>query len=191
MIRILLRSLNAPFLVLLSTIAIALQTSLFSSYPLMYLQPDVILLAVIWIALKRDFTEGGIVTLILANVAEIHSASPQGLLMICYMTIYLLIRLASKLLVIPNLPYLMILTMVASVVWKIAALIVVHLFGLSGNQWKHTLVLLAPGAMVTGAFGFWIYRGLEWFDLKTYKNKRAEQHMDGDIQIDSPEIGGL
>src|SRR4051812_44363716 len=98
MIRILLIALNAPAIVLLVSFAIALQTSLFASYPLYFIQPDAILLVVIWCALRRNFTEGGILTLILANIGEIHSSAPQGLMMICYMMIYLIVRGSSKVL---------------------------------------------------------------------------------------------
>ena len=55
MTRMLLRLLNAPAFVLLFLIGMAIQTSLFASYPLNYFQPDVILIATIWVALRRGF----------------------------------------------------------------------------------------------------------------------------------------
>ena len=48
MTRILLRFFNAPGLILLTLLGMAVQTSLFSFWPLTYLQPDVVLLVVIW-----------------------------------------------------------------------------------------------------------------------------------------------
>ena len=64
MTRLLLRSLNSPALVLLALLGIAIQTSLFSFWPLSYVQPDIVLLLVIWCALRRQFFEGGVITLI-------------------------------------------------------------------------------------------------------------------------------
>lgn len=183
MTRLLLRALNAPALIILAAIGVALQTSLFASYPFLYLQPDVVLIAVIWCALRRNFAEGGIITLILANITEIHSASPSGVFMIGYMSVYLLVRLASRLFVIPNLVSLIIVTLGSSIFWKLETLGVLHLMGVSTNQWRHTLVLLFPGAVMTGATAIWIYRWLEQFDWATYKNARA-QLLEDELQLE-------
>src|SRR5262245_36686835 len=101
MTRILLRYLNFPALVLLVILGVAIQTSLFASYPFLYLQPDFVLLAVMWCALHRGFSEGGALTLIFAEIAEAHSAAPQGIFLASYMAIYLLVRFAARFVVIP------------------------------------------------------------------------------------------
>ena len=72
MTRLILRALNAPLLLLLVTLGVAALSSLFTEYPLIYLQPNLVLIAVIWCALRRPFIEGGILTLIIAENAEIH-----------------------------------------------------------------------------------------------------------------------
>jgi hypothetical protein len=182
--QLLLRWLNAPGLVLLVLVGVALQTSLFNSYPFLYLQPDVVLLAVAWMALRREFTEGGVITLILAAVAESHSAAPQGLFLIAYMSIYLLVRGASRLLVIPNLSSMVMVTMVASIGWKLIYLFVVYLLGTAANQWRHTLVLLLPGAVMAGITAIWVFRWLEKFDLLTFKDPRARQPIEDELALD-------
>lgn len=184
MTRLFLRMMNAPGLVILAAIGVALQTSLFASYPLMYLQPDVILLAVIWCALRRGFTEGGVLTLILANIGELHSAAPQGLFLISYMAIYLCVRASSRFLVIPDLQSLVALTLCASVLWKFVVMFILHLLGEGTNQWRHTVALLLPGAVMTGLAAIWAYRGLEWFDWKTYKSARARQMLEDELLLD-------
>jgi hypothetical protein len=140
MTRILLRFFNFPGLILLTVLAIAVQTSLFSFWPLNYLQPDVVLLVVVWMALKRGFFEGGALTLIISDFAELHSASPQGLLMIGYMTVFLAMRGLSRLIVIPNVISLVMVTLFVSLFWKLECLGVLHLLGAGGNQWRHTLL---------------------------------------------------
>jgi len=182
--RLLLRAVNAPAFILLIAIGIAIQTSLFASYPFMYLQPDVVLIAVMWCSLRRNFTEGGILTLIFADIAEIHSSAPQGLFLISYMIIYLLVRLASRVLVIPGLSSLVTLTLGASIIWKLSCLGVLHLMGIAGNQWRHTLVLLFPGAVMEGVVAIWLYRGLEKFDWITFKNARAQQAMEDELLLE-------
>ena len=184
MTRFFLSFLNAPALILLVAIGIAIQSSLFASYPLLYLQPDVVLVTVIWCALRRGFTEGGILTLIFAEMAEIHSASPQGLFLISFMLVYLGVRGISKLFVIPHLSSLIILTMCASIFWKLSCLGVLHLMNLAGNQWRHTLVLLMPGAVMEGVCAIWLYRGLDKFDLLTLKNERSRTALADEIQLE-------
>ena len=184
MTRVILRMLNSPALVMLVAIAVGIQTSLFASYPFLYLQPDLVLLAVIWCGLKRSFLEGGILTLIFANIAEIHSSAPHGLFLISYMIIYLGVRVAARVLVMPALSSLVILTLCASLVWKLSSLGVLHLMGLSRNQWRHMLVLLFPGAVMAGASSIWIYRWLEKFDWVTYKNERAHQMLEDELQLE-------
>jgi hypothetical protein len=184
MTKIILRLLNAPILLLIVVIGVALQTSLFNSYPFEYLQPDVVLVAVIWCALKREFTEGGILTLILADIAEIHSSSPAGLFMISYMLVYLGVRLANRLLVLPTFSSLITLTLCASVAWKLGNLAVLDMMGLSGNQWRHTLVLLLPGAVVQGVLAIWVFRWLERFDWLTFKNERARAQLEDELQLE-------
>jgi rod shape-determining protein MreD len=185
MIRLLLSALNPPAFVLLAIIAVGVQTSLFASYPLMYLQPDFLLIAVIWCAMKRSFTEGGILTLIFGNIAEIHSSSPAGILLIAYMAVYLAIRLTAKLFVIPSLAHLIIVTLGASIFWKCSYMTVLYMMGLSANQWRHAVILLFPGAVMEGVIGIWLYRWLDRFDWITYKNVKARQILEGELQLDS------
>lgn len=183
MTRIILRALNAPILILLVILGVGIQSSLFASWPLLYFQPDVVLLAVVWCGLRRNFTEGGIITLIIGNISEIHSACPQGIHLISYMTVYLLVRASSRFLVIPSLFSYSMLTSFSSMLWKLVGLLVLHLLGSSANQWRHTFTFLFLGAATEGVFSLWAYRWLEKLDWVTFKNIRAEHAIDEDLQL--------
>lgn len=169
MTRILLRFFNFPGLILLTLLGVAVQTSLFSFWPLSYLMPDIVLIVVVWMALKRSFAEGGILTLIVADFAEMHSAAPQGLFLITYMTVFLGVRGLARLIVIPNLQSLILATLFASLVWKLESLGVLYLLGAGSNQWRHTLLYLFPGAVIEGLLSIWVYRGLDAYDRATFK----------------------
>jgi hypothetical protein len=181
--RMILRALNTPLLLLMVMLGIALQTSLFYSYPLLYLQPDIVLLAVIWCGLRRTFLEGGILTLILGNIAEIHSGVPQGIFLTSYMIIYLAIRGFAQVALIPRLSTLILITLISSVAWKLLNLGMLHFLDLSANQWKHTIALIFPGAVMQGIIGVWVYRFLERYDWVTYKDPRARQMMEDELQL--------
>lgn len=184
MTRILLQFLNAPLFVLLALVGLAAQSSLFNSYPLIYLQPDLILIAVIWCGLERDFTEGGILTLIFSYVAELHSAAPQGLFFIVYMSLYLITRLTVRLLVIRNRASLVLLTMLASGLAKTISLLVLWQMGAGDAQWRHYFYYLFPGALAEGLVAIWAYRFLERFDWVTYKNARARQLLEDELLLE-------
>jgi hypothetical protein len=185
MTRIILRALNSPLFILFVILGVGLQSSLFASWPLMYFQPDCVLLAVIWCALRRNFEEGGILTLIFSNIAEIHSAAPQGVYLISYMLVYLAVRATTRLVIMPTAFSFATVTMVSSIFWKLSGLVVLYLLGVSANQWKHTLTYLFLGAAVEGVFALFMIRWLDKFDWVTFKNARAEYAMDGELQLDS------
>jgi hypothetical protein len=180
MSRTLLRWLNPAGLVAFVLAGVALGTTLFDSYPLSYLQPDAPLLAVIWCALRRPFIEGGAMTLAFGEIAESHSSSPQGILMCCYMAVYLLARLVERGVLLDRLSSLVILTLFASIVWKLGLLGGLALVGRTGEHWRHTLVSLLPGAAVEGIAAIWVYRWLGRFDAATNRPGAPEPHsLDG------------
>ncbi len=183
MIRILLKALNPFFLCVVIAFGIALQTSIFYTYPLTLLQPDIVLLAVIWVSLKRDFTEGGILTLIMGNIAEINSSAPQGILMASYLLVFFSVRLAAKLLVIPNRNALVFVTLASSLFWKLTYFGLLLLLGVGFQQWKHLITLLFPGAVSSGFLGIWFFRFLDRFDWITFKNRKAEQALEDEILL--------
>jgi hypothetical protein len=172
--RLILRFLNSPILVLLTAVGIAIQTSLFATWPLHVFQPDAVLMVVIWCALHRDFTEGGIITLIIGDIAELHSAAPQGVLLISYMALYLTLRAADKLFVLPSELPMVKVSMVSAVLWQATTMTVLYL--VSGHRaiWQQMIVHVVPSAVMAGISGVWIYRWLEKFDAVTFKNQSAE-----------------
>lgn len=187
MTRLLLRALNSPALVLLAMVGIAIQTSLFSFWPLTYLQPDIILLMVIWCALRRQFIEGGVITLIVSHIAEIHSGAPSGVFMITYMLLYLGLRAASRILVIPDLSSIILVTLVLTALSKISMGLILHLLGAGGSQWRHVLFYLIPEAMVNGMMAKWLFRWLDRFDSITFGSAQSERGLEselGELQLE-------
>ena len=172
--RLILRFLNLPILLFLTAMAIAVQSSLFTPWPLRYFQPDFVLLVVIWCALKRGFGEGGLITLAIGEFAELHSAIPQGIFLVSYMSVYLAIRAADKVFVLPTETSMVKVTMASSGVWHLAMMISLALISPTRQLWRQMFVHVVPSAVMAALLGVWIYRGLEKFDLVTFKNTSAE-----------------
>jgi rod shape-determining protein MreD len=181
MTRLLLRLSNAPAILLIAMCGVALQTSLFSFWILNYFQPDILLLLVIWCAIRRSFLEGGILTLMIGEIAEVHSAAPSGMFMIGYMATYLSIRGAARLLSVSDLNFLRLLTLFASVLDKVIMMGVFWLLGGSKLQVAHMIVFVFPTAVVNGLLGQYFYLWLQKLDWVTLKNTRVERLLDNDV----------
>ncbi len=184
-----LKALNPVFLALLVLLGIGLQTSIFNSYPLMVLQPDIVLLAVIWVALRREFLEGGILTLFFSYAAELHSSAPQGLYLCTHMAVYLTLRGLSRYFLFAKLPQYITLALGASLFWKLFGLLFLQTLGLGAHQWRHTLALLFPGAVIQGLAGIWVFRLFEKLDWMTFKNPRAKHVGDDDVFLEEETLG--
>ena len=185
MTRTLLKVLNAPLLLLLAIVGIAIQSSLFSSWPLLYFQPDVVLIIVVWCGLRRNFVEGGLITLMAGEMSEIHSAAPQGLYLITDMLVYLSVRGAARFLVIPNLFSYAVVTWVASISMKLLGLFILYLLGSTSNAWRYIFTNLLLGAAIESFFSTWMFKWLERLDWTTYKNVRADRIMEDELHLES------
>ena len=178
MIRPILRALNGPILILLVAIGMALQSSLFYPWPLPYLQPDLALIVILWCAFRRGFEEGGIITLVIANMTEIHSAAPQGLFLISYMCIYLLMRGASRLIVLLDVKSFAFTAMISTLIWKFIGWTVLSVLGNSlAGYWKSSITTSLLSAVVECVVSLVIYKWMERFDWITYKSVQSEQAL--------------
>lgn len=186
--RYLLRWINPPSILLLALVGVALQGSLFTFWLLPYFQPDIVLLAVIWCALRRSFFEGGLLTLLMADIVELHSASPQGMFLIVYMAIYLGVRLADRIFVIPDVRSYVVVTLFASVISKASAISMLHLLGVGAAQWTHILIFVFPTAVMNGLLASWLFQKLDRFDWITYKTPRAGQMLEDEMQLEVAEL---
>jgi hypothetical protein len=193
MTRLILRLLNAPLLILLVAVGLAFQSSLFRTWPLLFFQPNVILPVVVWCALRRGFDEGGIITLIVANMGEIHSAAPSGVFLLSYMLVFLIVRVASRIFVIRSLFSFIMVALVSSIGQKLSSLAILYLLGVIGGQisgqggglWNSTLPFILFQAGIESLFSIWAFKAFEKFDWATFKNLRAEQVIDDELQLNN------
>jgi H+/Cl- antiporter ClcA len=76
-------------------------------------------------------------------------------------------------------------TLISCVSWKLVGQILLYLLGVSVNQWKHTLAFMVLGAAIEGLFSIWVFQWLDKFDRATFKNLRAEQTMEDELQLNN------
>lgn len=174
MSRIIFRILNIPGLIVLLAIAVAIQTSLFNFWPVHYFQPDSILIFVIWCALKRKFIEGGAMSLVFANIGELHSSAPQGIMLLNYVLIFLTIRFLARWIVLPSLSAVTVLAAFASIAWKVLIALSLKLLAGMTISWHQPIAYVIPGALSEAGLAFFGFKLLEKWDWITFKTRRAD-----------------
>jgi cell shape-determining protein MreD len=184
----LLKSLNIPGLIFFAFLMMSLQSTLFSNVTLSFFQPDLVLFIVLWVAMKRDFYEGGILTLVLGYCVELNSAAPAGLFMTNYMFIFLLTRFFYKNFQVVNKRTLVMVGIGAGILSRLDILFILYLLNKADNQWFHTLQLLAPTAIIHGALIGVVFKLLHRFDFFTFKNPEAEHRYERDFYLDEEPV---
>lgn len=177
-------ALNFPVLVAVVTLALALETALFHIVHFTAFQPDLWVIAVVWAALKRGFIEGGILTLVLAHIVEIHTASPQGLVLCTAMGTFLLIRWMAKLFVLPGQSAWVSLVILAGLLSRFSGLAILQSTGHAQVVWSDMLLRALPGLGVLGVIATWAFPRLERFDWVTFKNRRAKQALADEMPLE-------
>lgn len=168
--------LNIPIILTGALLAIALQTSIFSISLLRFLEPQSCLLILIWFALRRGFTEGGIVCLILGHIMELHSGAPRGFFLSVFMALYLSIRLLDRYTVFSSLRNLLWLTFATTVVFELANFALLRWLDADPTvtgatawlrlTWGFLGALLAalPRGAATALMGNWVYGWVQSLD---------------------------
>ena len=184
----LLKALNIPGLMILALIFLTLQSTLFTNKALAFFQPDVVLFLVLWVAMKRDFTEGGLLTLLFGYCVELQSAAPSGLFLCDYMFIFMLARFLYKNFHIINRRTLVLVGISAGLFSRINILFILYLVNKAENQWFHTIQLLAPTAIIHGLLIIPVFKFLHRFDMWTLKNPDAEHRFERDFYLDEETV---
>ena len=179
-----LKFLNIPGILIIATLLMTIQSTFFTSYPLSFFQPDGVFLILIWISMKREFTEGGIMTLMLGYCMELHSASPRGMYLTNAMIIFLLTHFMYRNFQVKNRKTLVLIGGSLSVLSRLNILFILFLLNKAENEWQYTLRLLMPTAIIHGALIPFVFQFLHKFDIWTLKNPNAEHQHEQDFYLD-------
>jgi hypothetical protein len=159
-------------------------STLFSTSALEYLKPDLVLLLVLYVALRRSFAEGGILSLCFGYLAELHSTLPKGGGLAIAMGLFLSIHVLRRYLLIPVLRPPLWIFPFSTLIGKVALLGVLQALGLAHSQWKQTLLWIGLDMLIDSLVGIWLFPILGKFDWHTFKDPRALQAMDGELVLE-------
>lgn len=169
-----LRILNPIGFILFAAIAIALQSSLFRFWILPDLQPEWLLLWVVWCAMKRPWTEGGVLTLILGQMLESQSGAPLGFYMMDFIAIYLIVRGLIHFVLIERFESLILMTLIACGIHFLNNVILMFAIDELDSALRSLIVQCIPTAVLTALTGYVLYPLFNKFDLKTRKQIPTE-----------------
>jgi len=184
----LLKALNFPGMIVIALLMLTLQSTLFTNQTIAFFQPDMMIFLVLWVAIKRDFTEGGILTLLFGYCVELQSGAPKGLFLADYMLIFLTARFLNRNFQILNRRSLILVGIGAALFSRFNVLFILYLLNKAENQWFHTVQLLAPTAIVHGILIPFVFRFLHRFDIWSLKNPDAEHRYERDFYLDEEPI---
>lgn len=171
---------NINFLIYLALVVAAatLQSTIFKYFPLNYVQPDFLLVLAVYLGFKRDNIEGGVLVVVGAMILEAHSATGRFFLLACYTYVFVITKVVSKVLVVPNRATVVLITISLTVFWKVLMLILLGTVGRAGNALAHFLIYLIPGIITQGFTAAFLLHWFNMVDLKTYKDSHAEDEYD-------------
>ena len=171
-------------MLLIALFALTIQSTLFNHPSIAFFQPDFIIFFTLWVAIRRSFIEGGILTLCFGYLTEAHSAAPQGFFLCTYMTFYLLARVLYQQFQITNNRILALVGFAFSALMRLLILFILYLMNRSDHVLNHTLQLLAPTLISHSIFIFLAFKILYRFDNWTLKNPDAERHHERNFHLD-------
>ena len=178
--RLLLKTLNPILMILIACVGVALQTTLFRFSWIEFLQPDCLLILTVFVALRRNFYEGGFLVLVLGLIGQLHSAAPNGVLLLIYMTIFLAIRSMVQWLVVTDHRSLVMVTLASSIAFKLLAWTLLWLLGAPSGHGLYVLTYASSQA-VMNALIFWaLLSRLDRLDWITFKHPMASRRLDGE-----------
>jgi hypothetical protein len=138
---------------------------------------------VLWCALKREFIEGGILVLIFAYIAELHSSVPRGVFMTTYMSLFLLTRISAIYFNLPGIEKPFVVVLVSCFLFFSLDAILLHFLGVSIAYFEKTLLPFFLGSVLTSLISYRIFQWLDRLDWVTFKHPKARQLLENDLYL--------
>ncbi|MGE4232712.1 MAG: hypothetical protein AB7F43_05220 [Bacteriovoracia bacterium] len=177
MYRDVLQKLNFVIYLIIAIVACTLQSTIFTYSPLNFFQPDIGLILAVYLGMRRDFLEGGILVALVALILEIHSSVGRFFLMTLYVYIFVIAKLFSKTVIISDLFSSIGITTSLLVLKRLGILVLLFWVGKAENGLKHFFIHLIPGIIVHAIIAPALFSWFQSIDLRTYKDSRADDEL--------------
>lgn len=156
--------LNIFLILLFAVFACALQSVFLKLNFISWLHLDILLLIVVYLALHRNLIEGGMITVIIARLVEVNSGSPAGLMISCYLIVFLTTLFSREMFLLGTSVSTIILAMLGGLIWKLSLFLITAFLGILPDVWRSLLIFLIPSLIALGIFITPVFSILEKID---------------------------
>lgn len=165
----LLRRLNFLICLGLAVLAAVVQSTVFRYAPFLYVQPDLMLILSVYFGFRRGMVEGAVLVMIGSFIQEAHSGAGTYYLMATNVYCYLIAKLLSRTVVVPDMLSTIGFVAGLTLLKKIGILILLGMAGKAGNGIRHFLVFLVPGLFIQALLTPFCFSWFHRIDVRTHK----------------------
>jgi hypothetical protein len=140
---------------------------------LSWLEIDLLLLVVVYVSYHRGFLECALFVAVIGRIAEIHSATPAGILSICYLAVFLTILFSKGFFLVATSFSTVILAIAGGLVWKIVFLVLAGRYGFFDNVWHASLEYTIPYLLAVGILSRPMFSLLRRIDQLTHVERES------------------
>lgn len=174
MIHELYRVFNVLLIALLCLLCAALQSVALKMPIFSWLELDLLLLIAIYISLHRIFIEGALLVIMIGRIAELHSGAPAGILIACYLAVFVALVFTKEMFLVASSFSSVILAVAGGIVWKIAFLIFAQRYEILANTWRSSLEFLLPFLLSLGIAAKPMFEIVRRIDQWTKMDRESE-----------------
>jgi rod shape-determining protein MreD len=162
-------NINFLFILLAGLLLLALQTTLCHVPSSGELQPEFLLLIIIYLGLNRGPLEGILISFILGYFIEVHSGVPLGATPLAALLIFIIVRILSHTIFIPSIASSIGLVMTLTLLWR--AIIGFATYWKTDNySWVfNSMKFIIPAMILHGLLYIPVFNFIRWIDQKTGK----------------------
>ncbi len=178
MYRDILRKVNFAFYVLLVLFIVAIQSTVFSYFPLYFVQPDLVLILTVYLGFKRNLFEGALLVFLSALILETASGAGNNFFVTSYLYTFIIAKILSKTIVSPSFVSTVLIAAALSLFKRVAILVLLGMRGKVDNAWMNFFIYIIPHLVVQGLFTPVCFEFFRFLDTLTYKDEHAEDEYD-------------
>lgn len=173
-----LRKLSFLIYFAMALVAITLQSTIFKYFPLNFFLPDFVLIMTVYLGFKRETVEAGALVVLSSLAMEAHSGSGEYFLLTGYVYSFVITKLLSKVIVVPNRATVVLIVVGLSIFTKIINFTLLSTVNRASNGLLSFAIHLIPNLMTQALFSVMLIELFTTIDLKTYKDSHAEDEYD-------------
>ncbi|HRK02960.1 MAG TPA: hypothetical protein PLH57_09875, partial [Oligoflexia bacterium] len=170
--------------IFIAILGVTVQSTVFSYFPIHYLQPDLLLIMCVYAGFHRNNIEGGIFAILCAMIAENNSTAAESYSLVVYVFVFVISKILSRAVVVPDLMTSTGIVAGLSLFKKLVLLALLAHAGKFWNSFESFLIYLIPGVAVQAALTPVVFTWLNRVDLRTYK----DSHADDEYQFSNREL---